>query len=52
MNDRQLTIVGVTPERFQGTVTMLTFDFWVPATMAPELLAGSRELDDRGQRGY
>ncbi len=52
VNDRQLTIVGVTPERFQGTVTMLAFDFWVPATMAPELLAGSRELEDRGQRGY
>ena len=52
LNDRQLTIVGVTPERFQGTVTMLTFDLWVPATMAPELFAGSRELEDRGQRGY
>ena len=25
----------------------LTFDFWLPATMAPVLLAGSRELDDR-----
>ena len=52
VNDHQLTIVGVTPERFQGTVTMLTFDLWVPATMAPELLAGSRELEDRAQRGY
>ena len=52
VNDRVLTIVGVTPERFQGTVTMLAFDLWVPATMAPELLAGSRELEDRGQRGY
>ncbi len=52
VNDRQLTIVGVAPERFQGTVTMLAFDLWVPATMAPELLAGSRELEDRGQRGY
>ena len=52
INDRQLTIVGVTPERFQGTITMLTFDLWIPATMAPELLAGSRELEDRAQRGY
>src|SRR5580765_584085 len=52
VNDRQLTIVGVTPERFQGTVTMLTFDLWVPATMAPDLFAGSRELEDRSQRGY
>ena len=52
VNERALTIVGVTPERFQGTVTMLAFDLWVPATMAPELLAGSRELEDRNQRGY
>jgi predicted permease len=52
VNDRALTIIGVAPEKFQGTVTMLAFDLWVPATMAPELLAGSRELEDRGQRGY
>ena len=52
VNDRPLTIVGVTPERFQGTVIALAFDLWVPATLAPELLVGSRELDDRGQRGY
>lgn len=52
MNDRQLTIVGVAPPRFQGTITMLAFDLWAPATMAPELFAGSRELDGRGQRGY
>ena len=52
VNDRSLTIVGVTPERFQGTVIALAFDLWVPATQAPDLLAGSRELDDRSQRGY
>ena len=52
VNDRQLTIVGVAPEGFQGTVTLLAFDLWVPATMAPALLVGSRELGDRGQRGY
>ena len=52
VNERPLTIVGVTPTGFQGTITMLAFDLWVPATMAPELLAGSRELEDRGQRDY
>ncbi len=52
VNERVLTIVGVTPERFQGTVLSLSFDLFVPATLAPELLAGSRELEDRGQRGY
>jgi len=52
VNDRVLTIVGVTPERFQGTVIALAFDLWVPATLAPDLFVGSRELRDRGQRGY
>jgi predicted permease len=52
VNDRLLSIVGVAPERFQGTVTMLNFDLWVPATLAPSLLAGSRELEDRTLRGY
>jgi predicted permease len=51
-NDRDLTIVGVTPEGFQGSVLGLQFDLWVPATMAPILLGGSRELDDRNLRGY
>ena len=52
VNDRQLTIVGVAPERFQGTVLGLNFDLWVPATLAPALQGGSRELEDRTMRGY
>jgi predicted permease len=52
VNDRPLTIIGIAPERFQGTVIGVTFDLWVPATLAPELLAGSRELEDRSERGY
>jgi predicted permease len=52
INDRLLTIVGVAPERFQGTVLSLNFDLWIPATMAPALLASSKELEDRTQRGY
>ena len=52
VNDRQLTIVGVTPRGFQGTILGLTFDLWVPATLAPSLLGGSREIDDRRIRGY
>ena len=52
VNERPLTIVGVAPERFQGTVLGLNFDLWVPATMAPVLLGASRELEDRGIRGY
>ena len=52
VNDRLLTIVGVTPERFQGTVLGLNFDLWLPATLAPTLLAGSPELENRALRGY
>ncbi|MGE5813131.1 MAG: ADOP family duplicated permease [Acidobacteriota bacterium] len=52
VNGRPLTIVGVAPPRFQGTVLGLSFDLWVPATMAPALLAGTRELEDRTIRGY
>jgi len=52
VNDLTLTIVGVVPEGFQGTVLGLDFDLWVPATLAPDLFAGSRELEDRSQRGY
>ena len=52
VNGRELAIIGVTPPRFQGTVLALAFDLWMPATMAPALFAGSRELEDRNQRGY
>ena len=52
VNDRLLTVVGVTPQRFQGTVLGLNFDMWAPATLAPALLGGSPELTDRSLRGY
>src|SRR5205807_5836543 len=52
VHDPLLTVVGVTPPRFQGTMLMLSFDVFVPATLAPSLLAGSRELEDRSLRGY
>src|SRR6185295_6932654 len=52
VNEHQLTVVGVAPERFQGTVLGLNFDLWMPATLAPTLQGGSRELDDRTMRGY
>jgi predicted permease len=52
VNDNVLTIVGVAPEFFQGTILALQFDLWVPATLAPALFAGSSELESRNQRGY
>jgi hypothetical protein len=33
LNDRLMTIIGVTPPRFQGTIIPLGFDLFVPATI-------------------
>ena len=52
VNGVELSVVGVLPDGFQGTVLGLQFDLWVPATMAPVILGGSRELEDRRSRGY
>ena len=52
LNGHEMSIVGVAPPRFLGTIVGLSFDLWVPATMAPVLFEGSRELTDRGIRGY
>jgi len=52
LNDQSLAVIGVAPPGFQGTVLGLDFDLWVPATMAPVLFGGSRELEDRSQREY
>jgi predicted permease len=52
INGSELTIVGVTPKPFQGTVLGLNFDVWLPATLAPAISSGSRELEDRTVRGY
>ena len=52
INGRELTVIGVAPRRFQGTVLGLSFDVWVPATMAPVFDPGSRELTDRSFRGF
>ena len=52
VNDASVTVVGVAPREFQGSILGLSFDMWMPATMATVLVPGSTELDDRGQRGY
>ncbi|HEX6165046.1 MAG TPA: ABC transporter permease [Vicinamibacterales bacterium] len=52
VNDVDLTIIGVAPDNFQGTILALQFDLWVPATLAPVLFSGSAELTDRNSRGY
>jgi predicted permease len=52
LNGGDFAIIGVAPRGFQGTVMRLSFDLFVPATIAPVILTGSKELDDRGVRGY
>ena len=52
VNGVDAPIVAVTPEIFQGTVLGLNFEVFLPARMAPLVVRGSRELDDRGIRGY
>lgn len=52
MNGIEATVVGVTPREFQGTVSGLAFDIWVPASTAPLFVPGTRELESRSVRGY
>src|SRR5262249_60222234 len=52
VNDRPLTIIGVAPAGFQGTVLGLNFDMWAPATLAPLLLGASAERTHRSLRAY
>ena len=37
VNRQQLTIVGVAPPEFRGTLPGLAFEIWVPLMMAPQL---------------
>jgi putative ABC transport system permease protein len=52
VNGRELIVIGVAPQRFQGSVLGLSFDLWVPATMGPVLLDGSPPITNRTSRGY
>lgn len=52
INGRELTVIGVTRDEFQGTTVGLQFDAWLPATLAPIVASGSTEIENRGVRGY
>lgn len=52
LNGRPVTIIGVAPPKFQGTITGLNLALFVPATMAPVLFPGSNQLTERAFRGY
>jgi predicted permease len=52
VNERDLIVIGVAPRDFQGTMVPLKFELWAPATMAPALLGGTRDLEDRSIRAF
>jgi predicted permease len=37
VNQHEVTIIGVAPPEFRGTMPGLMFDLWVPVSMAPQL---------------
>ncbi len=50
LNNHDLTVIGVLPPKFGGTIPGLSFDVWVPLTMAAVLAARGNILDGRGNR--
>lgn len=50
LNNRELTVVGVAPPRFAGTISRLALDVWIPVTMQPELVGNADMMDLRGIR--
>src|SRR5882762_381187 len=52
VNERDLVVIGVAPREFQGTMLPLKFELWASATMAPALLGGTRDLEDRSIRPF
>ncbi len=50
LNRRSYTVIGVAPERFQGTITGLRFDLYVPLTMQASLTGSAQWLASRSAR--
>lgn len=51
VNQHELTIVGVAPSDFRGSISGLAFDVWIPFMMHPELQGvGEWMMRDRGTR--
>jgi predicted permease len=51
VNQRELTVVGVAPPEFPGTMPGLAFDVWIPVTMGAELgMVSEAALRERGTR--
>lgn len=41
VNGQPMTVVGVAPERFSGTISLVGIDFWVPLSAYSQILPGS-----------
>jgi len=50
LNRRELTIVGVAPREFRGSLAGVVYSVWVPSTMATAMGTGSGTLTYRGTR--
>ncbi|MGP8247159.1 MAG: ABC transporter permease [Bryobacteraceae bacterium] len=50
LNRRDLTIIGVAPAGFHGSMVGVVYDVWIPITMAGAMGTGSGTLNDRGTR--
>ena len=51
LNGREVTVVGVAPPDFKGTISGLVFDVWTPVTMHPALADDpNRLLEQRESR--
>src|SRR4051794_1313795 len=40
VNGQAATVIGIAPERFNGTISLVGIDFWVPTSAYPRLLPG------------
>ncbi len=40
INGQPVTVIGIAPERFNGTISLVGIDFWVPTSTYPQLLPG------------
>jgi predicted permease len=52
LNGRSFTVIGVAPEGFRGAFNHLSFDVFLPLTMAAELIPATSELTTRANRPY
>jgi predicted permease len=52
VNRYPLTIVGVVPAEFRGTMPGLALDMWVPLMMTPQLTGASERIFQDGSRNY